>query len=94
MAAWGLTAAAGVCGVALGALALSKHEAFEQATDIGERIELRDAAQRRALLADISWTVAAAAAVAGVLLWPDDNPGPGDVSVQAGPAGASLVGRW
>lgn len=94
LAAWGLTAAAFGGGVVLGTLALSKHEAFEQATDIGERIELRDAAQRRALLADISWTVAAAAAVAGILLWPDDDSAPAEVSLRAVPTGASVVGRW
>ena len=94
-AAFGLAAAAAVAGTAFGLMALSSHGDFESETAITERRELRDAARQQALVADISWVLAAAAGVTGVVLWARaDEPDAAAAGVGIGPGGAWLRGRW
>ena len=99
VAAVGLTVAAAIAGATFGWLALSKHQEFEDALALRERKQLRQDAQRRALVADISWSLSAAAAVAAMLLWPsgaeEQTESEGvDARLGVDPRGVAVVGRW
>lgn len=98
-AAFGLAGAATIAAAAFGALALSTHADLEAEQGLSYRQELRDSAQRQALIADISWVLAAAAGVTGLLLWPGDPSVPGageasDTKVSISPLGALLRTTW
>ncbi len=76
-----------IAGTAFGLVARSTHDEFQAETALADRQELRDSARRNALLADLSWVLATAAAVTGVLLWPSDG-------AEAAAVGASPTGAW
>jgi hypothetical protein len=75
----GLTAAALVTGIVTGSLALSDQGEFElldpQADPESRFQELHDSGQTKALIADISFGVAAAAAITGIVLFIVQNTG-------------------
>jgi tetratricopeptide (TPR) repeat protein len=93
IAAFGIAGAAAIAGSVFGWMALSIHSEFEEETAISDRLALRDSARRQAVLADISWGLAAAALVTGVVLWPS---APGGAGPDAGlsPTGAFLRATW
>lgn len=89
----GVALAAG--GAVMGVLANDAADRFAKSTDLGDKLDHRDIAESRALVADVLIGVGAAAAVAGLLLivLDDDEPAAQGASIGLAPTAGGL-GIW
>ncbi len=95
-ASGGVALAGLASGVFFGLSAQGSKGAFQQASDVSTKRQLEAQTRTQALIADVSFGLAVAGAVAAVLLWPkgEAQPEKKEVDVVLSPAGAGISVRF